>query len=238
MEEEEERYPCKSEGCDKIFDYKENIMEHTKIHEKEKKLCCLHSDIVCTHKIKLHQQQCEQNRNDLLYRRYYGVHPSATVDDGFRLVEMAFNKLFVLYRKKLNINALNMDEVKLIFSRDVKKLLRREVVARLGIKWNLELKVNMYNAVKPNVFTDPPTTTIFSTDMLAGLIGTDYEEDLNAAFDNVMGQIDNYDEWNVHGWVLDQFVELDVSIVTYTPFLRSTDSDDDSDDYDSDGDEM
>ena len=58
-EEEEERYPCKSEGCDKIFDYKENLTEHTKIHEKEKKLCCLHSDknIVCTHNHKLHQQQ-------------------------------------------------------------------------------------------------------------------------------------------------------------------------------------
>ena len=39
------------------------------------------------------------------------------------------------------------------------------------------------------------------------------------------------------GWMLDQFVELDVSIVTYTPFLRTTDSDDDSDDSDEDSDD-
>ena len=173
----------------------------------------------------------------IVYRRYYGVHPSDTVDDGFRIVEMAFKKLFVLYRKKLNIDTINLDDVKLVFSRDVKKLLQREVVARKGIKWSLALKVIMYKAVDPDIFTDPPAT--FNTDMVMGLIGSDYDEDLNVAFNNVMEQIDNY-ERNGSGWVMDQFVELDVSIVTYTPFMRTTASDNDSDDYDeeNDGDEI
>ena len=240
MEEEEERYTCKSDGCDQVFYLKENLKKHTKTHEKEKKQCCLHCDkkIVRAQNLQLHQQTCEQNnRNDMLYRRYYGVHPSDTVDDGFRIVEMAFKKLFVLYRKKLNIDTINLDDVKLVFSRDVKKLLQREVVARKGIKWSLALKVIMYKAVDPNVFTDLPAT--FNTDMVMGLIGSDYDEDLNVAFNNVMEQIDNY-ERNGSGWVMDQFVELDVSIVTYTPFMRTTASDNDSDDYDeeNDGDEM
>ena len=100
-EDEEERYPCKSEGCDKILDYKENLTEHTKIHEKEKKLCCLHCDksIMCTQNLKLHQQQCEQNRNDMLYRRYYGVHPSDTVDNGFIIVEIALKGCLFSIRK-------------------------------------------------------------------------------------------------------------------------------------------
>ena len=95
----------------------------------------------------------------------------------------------------------------------------------------------MYKAVVPDIFTDPPAT--FNTDKVMALIGSDYDEHLNAAFDNVMKQIDNY-ERNGSGWVMDQFVDLDVSIVTYAPFLRTTDSDDDSDDYDeeNDGDEI
>ena len=120
------------------------------------------------------------------YRRYYGVYPSDTVDDGFSIVETALKTLFVLYRKKLNINALNLDDVKLVFSRDVKKLLQREVITRFGIKWSLALKVIIYKAVDPDIFTDPPAT--FNTDMVMGLIGSDYDEDLNAAFE--------YDEAN------------------------------------------
>ena len=66
--------------------------------------------------------------------------------------------------------------------------------------------------------------------MVVGLIGSDYEDDLKAAFENVMQQIDDY-QHNGSGWVLDQFVELDVSIVMYAPFMGK-DIDDDDDDYD------
>ena len=45
-----------------------------------------------------------------------------------------------------------------------------------------------------------------------------------------MQQIDNY-QCNGSGWVLNQFVELDVSIVTHAPFMGK-DIDDDDDDYD------
>ena len=66
--------------------------------------------------------------------------------------------------------------------------------------------------------------------MVVGLIGSEYEDDLKAAFENVMQQIDDY-QHNGSGWVLNKFVELDVSIVTYAPFLGK-DIDDDDDDYD------
>ena len=45
-----------------------------------------------------------------------------------------------------------------------------------------------------------------------------------------MQQIDHYQR-NGSGWVLNQFVELDVSIVTYAPFMGMN-IDDDDDDYD------
>ena len=53
---------------------------------------------------------------------------------------------------------------------------------------------------------------------------------MKAAFENVMQQIDDY-QHNGSGLVLYQFVELNVSIVTYAPFMGK-DIDDDDDDYD------
>ena len=70
--------------------------------------------------------------------------------------------------------------------------------------------------------------------MVVGLIGSKYEDDLKAAFKNVMQQIDEQQR-NGSGWVLDQFLELDVSIVTCTPWLR--DIDEDEDDYNEENDE-
>ena len=60
-------------------------------------------------------------------------------------------------------------------------------------------------------------------------MGSNYEDDLKAAFENVMQQIDEYQR-NGSGWVLDQFWELDASIVTCTPWLR--DINEEEDDYD------
>ena len=91
----------------------------------------------------------------------------------------------------------------------------------------------MHKSVDPAVVTSSPV--VFNTYMLAGFIGSDYEDDLKAAFNNVMQQIYNYQR-NGSGWVLDQFVELDVSIVAYAPFIGK-DIDDDDDAYDEENEE-
>ena len=88
----------------------------------------------------------------------------------------------------------------------------------------------MHKSVDPAVVTDPPA--VFNTDMVVGLIGSDYEDDLKAAFRNVMQQIDDY-QHNGSGWGLNQFGEPDVSIFTYATFMGK-DIDDDDDDYDED----
>ena len=134
----------------------------------------------------------------------------------------------VTYRRKLDVNALQLDDMELVFSRDVKNLLQREVVKSKSIKWNLALKAIMYKSVGPDVVTDPPAG--FNTDMVVGLIGSNYEDDLKAAFENVMQQIDEYQR-NGPGWVLDQFLDLDVNIVTCTPCIWNI-NEDDEDNYD------
>ena len=100
------------------------------------------------------------------------------------------------------MSTLYNDYMKLVFSRDVKNVLRREVAKRKDIKWSIALKVIMHKSVDPAVVTDPPA--VFNTDMVVGLIGSNYADDLKAPFNNVMQQIDNYQR-NGSGWVLNQF---------------------------------
>ena len=95
------------------------------------------------------------------------------------------------------------------------------------------MKVIMHKSVDPAVVTDP--AAVINTDMVVGLIGSDYEDELKAAFENVMQQIDDY-QHNGSGWVLDQFLKLDVSIVTYAQFMGK-DIDEDEDDYDEENEE-
>ena len=87
----------------------------------------------------------------------------------------------------------------------------------------------MYKPTDPDVVTDPPA--VFNTCAVWGLIGTNYEEELKAAYEYVMEQIDEYQQ-DGSGWVLDELVEIDVSIVTCTPWIR-----DDNDGGDDEGDD-
>ena len=64
----EESYPCKGDGCDKVFYVKADLKKQTKDHKKEireRKHCCLHcnKNISRVQNLKLHQQTCEQNEN-------------------------------------------------------------------------------------------------------------------------------------------------------------------------------
>ena len=63
----------------------------------------------------------------------------------------------------------------MLFSQDVKNLLKTEVVKRKGRKWSVTLKAIMYKSVDPDVVTDPPA--LFNTDMVVGLIGSNYEDE-------------------------------------------------------------
>ena len=90
-------YPCKSEGCDKVFYVKANLMKHPQVHAKEmrekKNHCFLHCNktISRAQNLKLHQPTCERNKNKKYYRRFYGVDADAH-NGGFKILELAFKK--------------------------------------------------------------------------------------------------------------------------------------------------
>ncbi len=224
----EKCYPCSK--CDEIFYVEDNLLKHAKKHSDEKKNCIYCNKIIeRAANLKLHQKTCDRNVNRK-WRVMLGV-DGDVVDTGFNMVQSAFKKLIVVYRKPLN--TCELKNVKLAFTQDMSYILRREVMERKGMKWHSSLKVKLCKALNPSVETDPPA--VFNTDAVWGLIGSNYEDDMNAAFDNVMRQLDEY-QCNGSGWVLSEFVELDVTIITCTPWknrkVAEDDEDDEDDEYD------
>ena len=49
-----------------------------------------------------------------------------------------------------------------------------------------------------------------------GLMGTNYEQELSKALEEMIEKIDTF-ERNGSGWIVDKFIQLDLNIVTYTP---------------------
>ncbi len=183
----EKSYPC--DVCDVIFYVEENLLQHVKEHSGEKK-SCMHckKKIKRAQNLKYHQQTCVHNADRKKPNMQHGGGGDA-VDKGFRLVESALGKFLVLYRKPLN--TVNIDDVKLAFGQDLESLLRREAVERVGIKYHLALKVTLYQLTDPATVTDPPP--VFTTNATLGLIGSDYEEDLDIAFTDIMEQLDTFE---------------------------------------------
>ena len=219
----EKCYPCRM--CDLVFYEQENLMKHTLSHSGEKKKSCVYckKTIERTQNLKYHQQTCDSNIDRKKHDLQHGG-GGYVADNGFKLVHTALGNVFTLYRKPLNTK--NFNDVKLTFTEDLQNLLRREVADRKGIKWHLAMKAILYKLTDPSIVTDPPA--VFNTDAIWGLIGSDYEEELNSAFANVIEQLDTY-EMNGSGWVLDEFTELDVTILTCTPWRRRVDMDTDYD---------
>ena len=123
----EESYPCKDDGCDKVYYVKSDLKKHTKDHKKEmrkRKHCCCHCNktISRAQNLKLHQQTCEQNENRKAYRRFYGVDVDES-NGGFQLVQSALKNMGVHYRKNLNVNDLQLDDGEPTITQDVKNLL-------------------------------------------------------------------------------------------------------------------
>ena len=58
---------------------------------------------------------------------------------------------------------------------------------------------------------------VLHTEPKMGLMGTNYEQELSKALEDMMEKIDTF-ERNGSGWVVDKFLQLDLNIVTYTPW--------------------
>ena len=68
-----------------------------------------------------------------------------------------------------------------------------------------------------DVITDPPIVSHIEPKMT--LMGSNYEQELSKAVEEWMGKIDTF-ERNESGWIVDNFLQLDINFVSYTPWFH------------------
>ena len=68
-----------------------------------------------------------------------------------------------------------------------------------------------------DVITDP--SVLLYTLSKMRLMGTNYEQELNKALEEMIGKMDTF-ERNGSEWIVEKFLQLDLNIVTKTPWLR------------------
>ena len=162
-----------------------------------------------------HELHCKLGKpGDFTYRHDFQFGAGNEKNGDFEEIDQGLGNVFVIYRKKLTQDS-NMDKLQSAFQ-DAITVLQKEVAVRLGIKWYFALKMTFRKAIDDDVVTDPPV--VLNTDPIMGLIGNNYENDLDKAFQNILQQIDNF-ETNGSGWITDKFLTLDLKVVTYTPWI-------------------
>ena len=173
---------------------------------------CMFCDKAIKHakNIKLHEGTCKENPNRCNAAAGYGttIATSTEGNDDFMLVNSAFKNTISIYRKKFEPHDM-LDSMKHMLEKDVKELLQNEAYKRLYFKWYIALKVVFQKSADPSIQTDPPAC--FRTEPRLGLIGTDYEENLEHVFQSLLDKIDCY-ERNGSGWIVHNFVDMDVTI--------------------------
>ena len=105
----------------------------------------------------------------------------------------------------------NLDKLRLAF-RDAITVLQKEVAVRFGIKWYFALKLTFRKAIDDDVVTDPPV--VLNTDPVMGLIGNNYENDLDKVFQKILQQIDDF-ETNGSGWITDNVITMYIYNIIY-----------------------
>ena len=88
----------------------------------------------------------------------------------------------------------------------------QKVAVQHGIKWFFALTLTFRKTASWDVITDTPVVLHTEPKM-----GTNYEQKLSKALEEMMEKIDTF-ERNGRGWVVDKFLQLDLNIATYAPW--------------------
>ena len=89
-----------------------------------------------------------------------------------------------------------MDNLKIAI-KDAITILQKEVAVGHGMKWYFALKLTFRKAVDQDVVTDPPV--VLNTNSTMGVIGNNYDHDLDEAFQDIVEQIDSFRAMEVDG---------------------------------------
>jgi hypothetical protein len=162
-----------------------------------------------------HELHCQpKEAGDVSYRADFQFGPGGETNGGFEEIQHGREGVCVIHRKQLSqINKwIILSPLK---HTNVITFLQKEVAVQTGIKWYFGLTLTFRKAPSSDVITDPPV--VLHTAPKMGLMGTNYEQELSKALEEMIEKIDTF-ERNGSGWVVDKFLQLDLNIVTYTPW--------------------
>lgn len=77
-----------------------------------------------------------------------------------------------------------------------------------AVKWCLSLRLHFHKANEPSIFTDP--LVVFRTEVFISVNVGNVNAMFTAASNELVQQIDDYHS-NWSGWVVDQFIDVDLS---------------------------
>ena len=83
----------------------------------------------------------------------------------------------------------------------------------------MALFLNFHQSADTSVLTEPPV--VFNSEPVEVLATTDIDEVLNVIFDNLLKQIDEFQERG-SGWVLHELLRIDLHTFAFDPLRGST----------------
>ena len=135
------------------------------------------------------------------------------VNSSYEEVEHAFNRTVIVLRKKLNHNE-QFDKLQKMFIEGMPQKVEEELEKRLSIKWWPSLKLNFQKAVNNNVKTDPPI--VFNSEPFTLVEKSLLLPQCRLAYNNIVQQIESFSQ-NGSGWVVDELINIDISIINIDP---------------------
>ena len=198
------------ETCALPFWSAEQLEKHASTHKRRKTFQCTHcrKGFARADRLKMHERSCDQNpaKEKVERKSFLTLQIGRGANETFRLLESALAGVLQVWRYDFSDEEDEdiYESLHSVVMNDAHDL----VIEATGIfKWYLGLKVVFHKAIDPSAVTDPPA--YFQTEPFASY--HKYDDDV---WDTVKGhleqQIENY-ETNGSGWVLSQFVSLDVT---------------------------
>ena len=90
---------------------------------------------------------------------------------------------------------------------DFKETIERGVQKKRALKVVIALHLNFHQAADTSFLTEPPI--VFNSEAVEVLATSDMDEVLNSIFDNLVKQIEEFQE-NGSGWVMHELLRLDL----------------------------
>ena len=134
-----------------------------------------------------------------------------TAKEAVVLVESALQNAASVYRKHFNQedcqNLLENLKTSLTELKDI--FVNKILVQTQALKWYVTLKLNFHKANDPAVITEPPV--VFRTEVFISVNVEDIDAKFHAVYNELTQKIHAY-QANGSGWVMDQFIDVDLGV--------------------------